>query len=118
MLILSGDITSSYILNNAVLNWKNGMGAYMYRYRFQCNNKDPRPMTWPLKHPYWISGYGEDYAVVVAYGEDEDYIYKNWPEAKNIEADFVTEYEFTSRFPMPKWWQLTGFPYTDKSLGV
>jgi len=79
----------------------------MNRYRFQCNAGDPRPMTWPIPHPYWITGYSlgaEEKAVVVAYGGDEDYILKNWPDAENITSEPAPEgYQFTDRFPKPTW---------------
>lgn len=78
----------------------------MIRARFQCNADDPRPINWPLKHPYWITGYGENFAVVVAYADDEAEVLRNWPDAKSIEAEEVTSYSFTSRFPQPDWFKL------------
>lgn len=75
----------------------------MIRCRFRTNESDPRPVHWPIKHPYWVTGYGDDYAVVVAYADDEAGIMRNWPEATNLDSEPATEYLFTSRFPKPKW---------------
>ncbi len=76
----------------------------MIRTRFKCSNHlDPRPVTWPLKHPYWVTGYGDDYAVIVAYADDEGEIITNWPDAFDIDSDDATEYEFSGRFPVPDW---------------
>ena len=77
----------------------------MIRARFKTNHDDPRPVNWPIKHPYWITGYAGDdsYATVVAYADDEDYIMENWPEATDIEAETVENYVYTNRFPRPDW---------------
>ena len=77
----------------------------MIRARFHANLEDFRPINWPIKHPYWCSGYGNDYSVVVAYADDEAEILKNWPEATQIDSEEVTEYHFSDRFPKPKWFQ-------------
>jgi hypothetical protein len=80
----------------------------MYRARFysKTEDQDPRPMNWPIKHPYWITGESEDGYIIVAYADDEDYIHRNWPEATNIEmGDPVNNYVFTSRFPRPGWFK-------------
>jgi hypothetical protein len=75
----------------------------MIRARFEANLEDPRPIHWPIKHPYWVTGENDTHAIVVAYADDEDEIRKNWPEANNIDSVYVLEYEFSSRFPKPKW---------------
>lgn len=75
----------------------------MIRARFKCNDDDPRPISWPLKHPYWITGYGEDYATVIAYADDEAQVLALWPDAKDIDSEEVNDYLFTDRFPRPKW---------------
>ena len=80
----------------------------MLRIRFQANPDDPRPIKFPLPHPYWITGYAGDgsHAIVVAYADSEKYITDNWPEAENLDSQEVTEYVFTSRFPKPEWFKL------------
>lgn len=75
----------------------------MIRARFKVNPVDYRPVNWPVKHPYWCTGYGPGYSIVVAYADDEDEILRNWPEATDIDADEATEYLFTDRFPRPEW---------------
>lgn len=79
----------------------------MLRVRFKANPDDPRPINWPVKHPYWITGYAGDdsYSTVVSYADNEQYIYKNWPEASDLEVQEVKEYSFTGRFPKPEWFK-------------
>jgi hypothetical protein len=82
----------------------------MIRCRFkidmaECGN-DYRPVVWPIKHPYWCSGQGHDYFILVAYADDEDEILTNWPEAWELDSEEVLEYTFTSRFPKPDWFDL------------
>ena len=75
----------------------------MIRVRFKANADDYRPINWPIKHPYWCSGYGDNYSIVISYADDVDYIYKNWPEATDLDITEETEYVFTDRFPKPSW---------------
>ena len=75
----------------------------MLRIRFQANIDDYRPVHWPVKHPYWCTGYSENYATIVSYADNEQYIYDNWPEAENLTTQEVEGYTFTSRFPKPDW---------------
>jgi len=75
----------------------------LLRVRFHANEDDPRPVNWPVKHPYWVSGYGEGFAVVISYADNADYIYANWPEADGLEIESVNGYVFTDRFPRPDW---------------
>ena len=75
----------------------------MLRVRFKANYDDPRPINWPVAHPYWISGSGDGYAIVISYASDEDYILENWPEARDLDSEEVEGYRFTDRFPKPEW---------------
>ena len=83
----------------------------MKRVRFFANYDDPRPLNWPITHPYWISGYHADGSgsIIVAYAPDdhEDYIFTNWPEATNIDVmqEGCHTYIFTDRFPRPSWFE-------------
>lgn len=79
----------------------------MIRVRFHANKDDFRPVHWPIQHPYWCSGYGDDYAVVVSYADDEAYILRNWPEATHLDIEEVEDYVFNSRFPKPDWFHPT-----------
>lgn len=79
----------------------------LLRIRFKANEDDPRPVNWPIKHPYWITGYGDRYSVIVSYADSKQYILDNWPEAKELEIESVEGYVFTSRFPKPDWFVST-----------
>ena len=75
----------------------------MIRARFKANGNDPRPVKWPIKHPYWITGYGDGYSIIVAYADDVDEIQRNWPEAFGIDCERAESYTFSDRFPKPDW---------------
>jgi hypothetical protein len=75
----------------------------MIRVRFKTDSEDYRPVNWPIKHPYWCTGSGDGYSILVAYADDEAEILSNWPEALDIDVDDVDVYEFSSRFPKPDW---------------
>ena len=75
----------------------------MIRARFKTDVSDYRPVNWPIKHPYWCTGYTDDHSIVVAYADDEEELLLNWPDAEDIDAQEVAEYQFSSRFPKPDW---------------
>lgn len=76
----------------------------MIRARFKVDHIDYRPVNWPIKHPYWCTGYtGDCTPILVAYADNEEEILGNWPEAHSIDAEEVSEYVFTGRFPKPDW---------------
>ena len=75
----------------------------MIRCRFEANLDDPRPVNWPIKHPYWVTGYKDSAAIIVAYADNEEEIYKNWPEAECLDSEEVEDYIFTERFQKPDW---------------
>lgn len=75
----------------------------MIRARFRACIEDYRPTKWPYKHPYWCTGHGDEYSIVIAYADDIDMIKEYWPEASAIEITNETEYEFSDRFPKPTW---------------
>jgi hypothetical protein len=76
----------------------------MIRARFITTSEDYRPVTWPLKHPYWCSGVGDGYSTIVAFADDVTEIKRLWPEAEDIDHCDVDDYCFTDRFPKPLWW--------------
>ena len=77
----------------------------MIRARFTVNGDDYRPVEWPIKHPYWCTGYtGDDKAVIVAYADNIAEIRRLWPDAGTIDKELTDDYSFTDRFPRPKWW--------------
>lgn len=77
----------------------------MIRSRFTVKDvADYRPVKWPIKHPYWCTGYDvDDNAIIVAYADNEDEILELWPEAENIDSEDASDYVFTGRFPKPDW---------------
>lgn len=78
----------------------------MIRARFKTHHRDPRPVNWPIKHPYWVTGtrHNGD-SIIVAYADDVAEIKTNWPEAFDIDATDVDDYTFTSRFVKPDWFE-------------
>jgi hypothetical protein len=79
----------------------------MIRCRFYVPNEDPRPIHWPIKHPYWVTG--SDMAgrsVLVAYADDEAEIMRHWPDAQDLDSAAADNYAFTDRFKKPEWLQL------------
>ena len=78
------------------------------RVRFQANKDDPRPVTFPPPGPFWVTGYGDSYAIVVAYVRELEEVEKFWPETKGQEFSFIQprdEITFTDRFAEPEWWR-------------
>lgn len=77
----------------------------MIRARFHLVGVDDcRPIKWPIKHPYWCTGYNsDDDPIVVAYADSEEQILELWPEADAIEFKQADKYLFTTRFPKPDW---------------
>lgn len=79
---------------------------------------DHRPLTYPPNEAiigWWCSGYGDDYATIVAWVEavDEDAaraaVAKDWPESASSEWRFCEEVERGwrpgDRFPLSTWMQ-------------
>lgn len=75
----------------------------MIRCRFKQPTEDYRPVKWPITHPYWCSGQGDSYWILVAYADNEEEILSNWPEAYDLDSEERSEYTFTDRFPKPDW---------------
>lgn len=74
------------------------------RARFHANPDDYRPVKWPPPGPYWCSGEGDGYSVVVAYLRPEDRVTDWWPEASEVDTEEADAIVFTGRFPRPDWW--------------
>ncbi len=75
----------------------------MIRCRFKTTHDDYRPANWPIKHPYWCTGSGDDYHVIVAYADNEEEIMANWPEAYDLDPEEINGYVFDDRFRKPEW---------------
>lgn len=76
--------------------------------RFYLNIKevkeDYRPVIWPIKYPYWYSGETQNNFILVAYVESLNDLYKQWPEAKNVDYENIKKITFSDRFPKPDWY--------------
>lgn len=79
----------------------------MIRARFTAEGaEDYRPVKWPIKHPYWCTGYDSSGSpIIVAYADDEEEIKQNWPEATGIDAEPADICIFTDRFAKPSWFK-------------
>lgn len=75
----------------------------MIRCRFKTTHEDYRPAVWPIKHPYWCTGCGDGYWIIVAYADNEEEVLTNWPEAYDLDSEEVVEYVYTDRFEKPTW---------------
>lgn len=74
------------------------------RARFRTNQEDYRPVIVPPPGPYWCTGYGDNYSVIVAYLQSGVSLYTYWPDAYNVEYEEVDKPEFSARFPKhPEW---------------
>lgn len=75
------------------------------KYRFRTDPSDPRPVTFPPKHPWWCTGGNEEYSTVVAYAESEEQLREYWPDASDVdEFQTDTSIVFSDRFPKPEWY--------------
>lgn len=81
----------------------------MIKVRFTVDVSDYRPVVWPIKYPYWCTGYDADIIpILVAYVDSQEQLLEYWPEAENInvmqEAE-VLVIEYSDRFPKPSWYE-------------
>lgn len=80
----------------------------MIRARFHVEGPDPRPVIWPIYHPYWITASGisernvEEFTLV-AYADDLAQLQSWWPGARLISWTLAEQYTYTDRFPEPQW---------------
>lgn len=79
----------------------------MLRVRFKTNGEDYRPVYWPIKYPFWCTGYAGDgsYTILVAYVDSEQALMDLWPEAYDLDIEEVDSYTFTDRFKKPGWFE-------------
>lgn len=90
------------------------------RYRFRANEEDYRPVKFPPPGPYWCSGYGEDYAIVIAWLPSTTDLTYYWPEATEIVVmrDDAGPPAFTSRFTRPHWYMGEGKDRAESPSGA
>ena len=97
--------------------WRHGGGEGVssktewVRYRFRANGGDPRPVAFPPPGPYWVSGYSDRWAIIVAFLPRGIRPRQYWPEAREIDGEAVEEIIFYDRFPRPSWWDGEGREY-------
>ena len=79
------------------------------RVRFKANLPDYRPVTFPPPGPFWCSGEGDDYSIIVAYFPHpvtNSDIRKFWPEARAIDVmNENTTLTYSDRFKKPHWYK-------------
>lgn len=74
------------------------------RYRFKTKSiKDYRPLIFNPKYPWWCSGEGDDYAVIIAYLPKEENLLNYWDDAYEVDFSEEKEIVFTDRFPQPEY---------------
>lgn len=66
---------------------------------------DPRPILWPVYHPFHVVHHGEDYITMMAYVVEPTDVHHLWPDATDLTVfdDSVTHYTFNGAFPKPDW---------------
>lgn len=81
------------------------------RYRFKTKAiEDYRPLMdmSKIKCPWWCSGEGDDYVVIVCYLPKGEDLFKYWDDAYEIEAQEADSITYTDRFPKPEWLESEG----------
>lgn len=73
-------------------------------HRFRANEDDWRPVKFPPPGPFWCTGYGDGFSIVVAYLPPGVAVTNWWPEASHIDSDEREYIVFTGRFQKPDWW--------------
>lgn len=79
------------------------------RVRFKANEDDYRPVLWPPLGPYWCSGYGEGYSIIVAYIPAQttiEELKRYWPELRDLDVmEENVDISYSGRFPKPEWFK-------------
>ena len=81
------------------------MGDLMW-YRFKTKSVDDyRPLIdmADIQMPWWCTGSGMDYVIIVCYLPKHEALEKYWDDAYDIEFKRVSEITYTDRFPKPEW---------------
>ena len=75
-----------------------------YKYRFKTKSLDDyRPLKdmSEIQCPWWCSGEGTDYAIIICYLPEEAIIYDYWDDAYDIDAEKADKIIYTDRFRKP-----------------
>lgn len=78
----------------------------LIRYRFYTRAIDDcRPLKdlAEINMPWWCTGYGDDYAIIVCYLPEEINLFDYWDDAFDISKTESKEVKYTSRFPKPSY---------------
>ena len=76
------------------------------RYRFKTKAIDDyRPLIdmKDIQCPWWCSGEGTDYVIIICYLPKQEDLFKYWDDAYDIDSKEVDEITYTSRFKKPDW---------------
>ena len=81
----------------------------MIRVRFMTGEADYRPAKWPIKYPYWCTGYlyaeNATFAIIIVYLDAISELKELWADAESIYVEEVEEIIFSSSFPRPEWYK-------------
>lgn len=95
---------SNQSINTQELSLQVEDGFIWHRYRFYTKSvDDPRPLVFNYRYPFWISGYGNDYAIIVAYLPTHEKLTDYWDDAYEVEFTKEKEITFTGRFQKPNY---------------
>lgn len=75
------------------------------RYRFKTYAEDYRPLIFNPAYPRWCSGYGEDYAIIIAYLPETADLSIYWDDAADITFTDEDKIVFSDRFPKPSYFK-------------
>lgn len=74
------------------------------RLRFKTKSVDDcRPLVFNTAYPWWCSGYGDDFAVIIAYLPIGESVETYWDDAFDVESEPKDSIEFSDRFPKPEY---------------
>lgn len=74
------------------------------KYRFKTRAlEDYRPLLdmKEIQCPWWCSGEGSDYAIIICYLPQEEDLYKYWDDAYDIDEEETNQIVYTDRFKKP-----------------
>ena len=71
---------------------------------FEVGDNAYKPVIWPIKYPYWLTGENDTDYIIVSYVDSQEDLYKQWPEAQIIDEEKTDKIIFTTRFPKPEWY--------------
>ena len=75
-------------------------------YRFKTKSvEDYRPLVdmKDIQMPWWCTGSGYDYVIIVCYLPKNEELEKYWDDAYDVEEKPVSEIKYTDRFQKPEW---------------